>query len=161
MAALRREAERRVRDGGVVPPEIDLPAAALSGGNQQKLVVARALARDEIARRALPIDPRWSFVNEGSKTRRVLVLAQPTRGVDIAAARQIHLRIVSAAEQGAGVLVISADLDELRALCHRIVVIARGRIVGDARRNAEGHWDESASNERLGARMIEAGEGTP
>ena len=69
------------------------------------------------------------------------------------------LVIVAAAERGAGVLVISADLDELRALCHRIVVIARGRIVGDARRDAEGRWDEAASNERLGARMIEAGEG--
>ncbi len=91
----------------------------------------------------------------------MLVLAQPTRGVDIAAARQIHLRIVAAVERGAGALVISADLDELRALCHRIVVIARGRIVGDARRDAKGQWDESASNERLGARMIEAGEGAP
>jgi simple sugar transport system ATP-binding protein len=159
VAALRQEAARRVKDGGVAPPEIDLPAAALSGGNQQKLVVARALARDSVTRRRAT-DPRWSIVDAGSfRTRRVLVLAQPTRGVDIAAARQIHLKIVAAAEEGAGVLVLSADLDELRALCHRIVVIARGRIVGDARRDAEGKWDEAASNERLGARMIEAGEG--
>jgi simple sugar transport system ATP-binding protein len=143
VAALRSEAKRRVRDGAVVPEEIDLPAAALSGGNQQKLVVARALAR-----------------GGESGSPRVFVLSQPTRGVDIAAARQIHLRIVAAAESGAGVLVISADTDELRALCHRIVVIARGRIVGDARRDAEGKWDEAATNERLGARMIEAGEGT-
>ena len=160
VAALRREAARRVTEGGVSPPEIDLPAAALSGGNQQKLVVARALARDAVSRKRGPVDPRWSIVDgEKSATRRVLVLAQPTRGVDIAAARQIHLKIVAAAEEGAGVLVLSADLDELRALCHRIVVIARGRIVGDARRDAEGRWDETASNERLGARMIEAGEG--
>jgi len=160
--ALRREATRRVKDGGVAPPEIDLPAAALSGGNQQKLVVARALARDATTRRRAPTDARWSVVEAGPTeplARRVLVLAQPTRGVDIAAARQIHLKIVAAAEEGAGVLVISADLDELRALCHRIVVIARGRIVGDARRDADGRWDDSASNERLGARMIEAGEG--
>ena len=160
VAAMREEASRRVKDGGVSPPEIDLPAAALSGGNQQKLVVARALARDATVRKRAPVDPRWSIVDAGSfRTRRVLVLAQPTRGVDIAAARQIHLKIVAAAEEGAGVLVLSADLDELRALCHRIVVIARGRIVGDARRDAEGRWDEAASNERLGARMIEAGEG--
>ncbi len=159
VASLRREAARRVKDGGVAPPEIDLPTAALSGGNQQKLVMARALARDAIHRKR-DVDPRWSIVEGGAgETRRVLVLAQPTRGVDIAAARQIHLQIVAAAEQGAGVLVISADLDELRALCHRIVVLARGRIVGDARRGAEGRWDEAASNERLGARMIEAGEG--
>jgi simple sugar transport system ATP-binding protein len=158
VAALRREASRRVQDGGVAPPEIDLPVAALSGGNQQKLVMARALARDAIHRKRAA-DPRWSIVEAAAgETRRVLVLAQPTRGVDIAAARQIHLKIVAAAEQGAGVLVVSADLDELRALCHRIVVIARGRIVGDARRDAEGRWDDAASNERLGARMIEAGE---
>ena len=160
VAALRREAIRRVKDGGVAPPEIDLPAAALSGGNQQKLVVARALARDAVHRVRAPADARWSIApGLATETRRVLVLAQPTRGVDIAAARQIHLKIVAAAENGAGVLVISADLDELRALCHRIVVIARGRIVGDARRDAEGRWDDAASNERLGARMIEAGEG--
>jgi ABC-type sugar transport system ATPase subunit len=54
--------------------------------------------------------------------------------------------------------VSSSDLDELRALCHRIVVIARGRIVGDARRDAEGQWDEAASNERLGARMVVRGD---
>jgi ABC-type uncharacterized transport system ATPase subunit len=133
MGSMRKEAARRVNEGGVMPAEIDLPARALSGGNQQKLVLARALAR-------------------GAK---VLVLSQPTRGVDIAAARQIHLRIVAAAEAGAAVLVLSADLDELRALCHRIVVLARGRIVGDARRDAEGRWEEAATNERLGARMLE------
>jgi simple sugar transport system ATP-binding protein len=138
--ALRAEASRRVRDGDVSPPEIDLPVAALSGGNQQKLVLARALARG-VASEA-----------------RVLVLAQPTRGVDIHAARQIHLRIAAAADAGAAVLVSSSDLDELRALCHRIVVIARGRIVGDARRDADGQWEEAASNERLGARMVVRGD---
>ena len=140
LGALREEAKRRVREGEVAPPEIDLPVAALSGGNQQKVVLARALARDRAAR------------------HRIFVLAQPTRGVDIHAARQIHLRIAAAADAGAAVLVISADLDELRAISHRIVVLARGRIVGDARRDAEGRWDDAATNERLGARMTEAGE---
>jgi simple sugar transport system ATP-binding protein len=132
---MRKEAALRVRVGGVSPAEIDLPAAALSGGNQQKLVIARALARDPSA-------------------RRILVLAQPTRGVDINAARQIHLHVVAAAESGAAVLVLSADLDELRALCHRIIVVAHGRIVGEARRDADGRWGASASNEQLGARMV-------
>jgi ABC-type uncharacterized transport system ATPase subunit len=135
--AIRNEAERRVHDGGVVPASIDLPASALSGGNQQKLVIARALARDDAG-------------------RRILVLAQPTRGVDINAARQIHRRIVDAAEAGAAVLVLSADLDELRVLCHRIVVITHGRMVGEALRDARGQWDESATNEKLGARMVAA-----
>ncbi len=134
--AMRDEASRRVKDGAVQPAEIDLPAAALSGGNQQKLVVARALARD--ASRA-----------------RVLVAAQPTRGVDIAAARQIHARIVDAAKNGAAVLVVSADLDELRALSHRIVVMRRGRIVFEAARDAQGAWTGDATNEKLGAHMVD------
>jgi len=57
------------------------------------------------------------------------VLAQPTRGVDLGAARAIHEAICKVAEAGAGVLVVSADLAELRAICHEVAVIARGRIV--------------------------------
>jgi ABC-type uncharacterized transport system ATPase subunit len=63
---------------------------------------------------------------------------------------------VDAAEAGAAVLVLSADLDELRVLCHRIVVITHGRMVGEALRDARGQWDESATNEKLGARMVAA-----
>ena len=136
VSALREEAQRRVDSGGVSPPEIDLPADALSGGNQQKLVVARAIARG------------------GEK--RILVLAQPTRGVDMGAAQAIHERIAGAAREGAAVLVVSADLDELRALSDRILVMSRGRIVGDARRGAGGAWDDAASNEKLGERMLAA-----
>lgn len=140
LGALRREARARVRAGDVAPPELDVPAAALSGGNQQKLVLARAFAR------GAPSAPR------------IFVLAEPTRGVDLHAARRIHLRIAAAADAGAAVLVSSSDLDELRALCHRLVVVARGRVVGEARRDAEGRWDEAATNERLGARMTEGGD---
>ena len=138
LRAMTEEARRRVKEGEVSPADVDLPTRALSGGNQQKLVLARALARGD----------------RGGD--RILVLAQPTRGVDLAAARQIHLRIVAAAQEGAAVLVLSADLDELRALCHRIVVLSHGRIVGDARRDAYGAWSDEATNERLGARMVEA-----
>jgi simple sugar transport system ATP-binding protein len=60
-----------------------------------------------------------------------VVAAQPTRGVDLGAVARIHDRLRAAASAGAGVLVISADLDELLALCHRIVVMLRGRIVGE------------------------------
>ena len=86
-----------------------LPARALSGGNQQKIVVARAIARVERGARAL-------------------VLAHPTRGVDLGAARAIHAQLLEAARRGVAVLVVSADLHELRALCDRIVVLSRGRI---------------------------------
>ena len=58
-----------------------------------------------------------------------MVLAQPTRGVDLGAARAIHEAICKTAQAGAGVLIVSADLAELRAICHEVAVMARGRIV--------------------------------
>jgi simple sugar transport system ATP-binding protein len=109
--ALEQVAGARLDRAGVVPPDLDAPAVALSGGNQQKIVVARAIARTAHVA--------------------ALVLAQPTRGVDFAAAAAIHAEIVRVAEQGKAVLVLSADLVELRALCDRLLVIARGRIVAD------------------------------
>jgi simple sugar transport system ATP-binding protein len=61
-----------------------------------------------------------------------VLASQPTRGVDLGAVARIHDRLRAAATAGSGVLVISADLDELLALCHRIVVMLRGRLVGSA-----------------------------
>jgi ABC-type uncharacterized transport system ATPase subunit len=125
MSALEAEAKRRVLRSGA-PADLDRPAGTLSGGNQQKVVVARALSR----------------VAE----RRVVVAAQPTRGVDLAATRDIHDRLREAAGSGAAVLVLSADLDELRALCTRILVLARGRIVAE--------MTPEASDEEIGRRML-------
>ncbi|HEX4448977.1 MAG TPA: heme ABC transporter ATP-binding protein, partial [Polyangiaceae bacterium] len=117
--ALETEAKARLERSGIVPQDLDLPVRALSGGNRQKVVVARALARA----------PHVA----------ALVLSQPTRGVDMAGAKAIHAAIAQAAGQMAGqvagggkaVLVVSADLDELRALCDRILVMARGTITAD------------------------------
>jgi simple sugar transport system ATP-binding protein len=108
-AALEREARARLERARVVPPDLDAPVAALSGGNQQKVVVGRAVAR-AVA---------------------VFVFAQPTRGVDLGAARAIHAEILRAAGEGKAVLIVSADLAELRALCDRLLVMARGRIVAE------------------------------
>ncbi len=105
---------RRIDRFGIVPSDPARLAGALSGGNQQKIVVARALDRIE-----------------GCAERSVVVLGQPTRGVDVGAAAVIHRAIVSAAEKGLGVLVISADLGELKRLSHRILVLWRGRIVAE------------------------------
>ena len=91
------------------PTNPSLLARALSGGNQQKIVIARELSRPGL---------------------RCIVAAQPTRGVDLAATATIHGRLRAAASSGVGVLVISTDLDELLALCHRIVVLYRGALVG-------------------------------
>ena len=82
-------------------------AATLSGGNQQKLVLARALERRPA----------------------VIIAEDPTRGLDIAAARQIHDRLRAAAAAGAGILVYSSDLDEVLALADRVVVMFGGRVV--------------------------------
>lgn len=103
---------RRIERFRVEPPDRSLPAGALSGGNQQKIVIARAL--DRVAE---------------AGGRAAVVLAQPTRGVDVGAAAAIHRAIGDAASAGVAVIVISADLGELRSLSHRIVVMRRGAIV--------------------------------
>jgi simple sugar transport system ATP-binding protein len=107
--AMTREAAARA-EAAQAPRDLDLLARTLSGGNQQKLVVARAVAR---------IGPRGA---------RALVVAHPTRGVDLAASRAIHAEILAAADRGAAVLVVSADLHELRTLADRLVVLARGKV---------------------------------
>lgn len=96
----------------------------LSGGNMQKVLLARALARQP----------------------HVLVVAQPTRGLDVGAYRYVHTQLRQLRDAGSGVVVISEDLDEIISLCDRIAVLFRGRIVGDV-----GAAD--ATPERLGLMM--------
>jgi simple sugar transport system ATP-binding protein len=127
--ALGAEAAKRVARAHA-PTDLDATARALSGGNQQKLVVARAIARIE------------------AKRARVLVAAHPTRGVDLAASRAIHAEILAAAAGGAAVLVVSADLQELRALADRLIVLARGRISAEL--------SPGASDAEIGRAMLAA-----
>ena len=87
----------------------DLPARRLSGGNLQKVVLAREF--------------------EGEP--RVLVVASPTRGLDVAAIETVHQYVRDAASKGVGVLLISEDLDEILALADRVAVIYEGAIVGE------------------------------
>jgi simple sugar transport system ATP-binding protein len=105
LAAFAREkiAEFDIRTQG-----IDELVQRLSGGNQQKVVLARELSRD----------------------LRLLVAAQPTRGVDVGSIEFIHKRIVAARDSGVPVLVVSTELDEVAALADRIMVMYRGRVVG-------------------------------
>jgi simple sugar transport system ATP-binding protein len=109
-ARVRAFAEAKIADLDIRPADPEAVVRALSGGNQQKIVIARELSRPAL---------------------QAVVAAQPTRGVDLGAVARIHDRLRAAASAGAGVLVISADLDELLALCHRVVVMLRGRIVGE------------------------------
>ncbi len=110
---------RRIERFGVEPPDAARLAGELSGGNQQKLVIARALDR---------------LSKPGTKA--AAILAQPTRGVDVGAAAVIHRAVGDAAAAGIAVLVLSADLGELRLLSHRIIVMRRGKIVAELPRDA-------------------------
>jgi ABC-type uncharacterized transport system ATPase subunit len=101
-------ARRMVREYDVRTPGIDTSVGNLSGGNQQKVVVARELSRD----------------------LRLLVAAQPTRGVDVGSIEFIHKQIVATRDSGLPVLVVSTELDEVVALADRIMVLYRGRVVG-------------------------------
>ena len=76
----------------------------------------------------------------------VLIAAQPTRGLDIGAAQFVHQQLIAMAEKGIGVLLLSADLDELLAICHRFVVLYEGAIVGTLSA-------EEANREKLGLLM--------
>ncbi|MBK0418090.1 ABC transporter ATP-binding protein [Leucobacter sp. CSA1] len=107
---------------------IDTRCAYLSGGNQQKIVIARELEEDP----------------------KLLVLAQPTRGVDLGAIDFIYARIVEAAAAGCAVLLVSADLDELLRLSDRILVMYDGRIVAE-------EPAASATREQLGVHMVGIG----
>jgi ABC-type uncharacterized transport system ATPase subunit len=95
-----------LKEFDVAAPGPEAPASTLSGGNQQKLVMARELARDP----------------------RVVVAENPTRGLDIRATEAIHARLRAAAAGGAAVLVYSSDLDEVLALADRVLVASRGTL---------------------------------
>jgi simple sugar transport system ATP-binding protein len=108
LAKLDEFANTKLKEYDVRAPGITTHADKLSGGNQQKVVVARELSRD----------------------LRLLVAAQPTRGVDVGSIEFIHMQIVAARDSGVPVLVVSTELDEVVALADRIMVLYRGRIVG-------------------------------
>ena len=107
-AATRAFAEEIIRRFDVRPPNVEARVRALSGGNQQKVVVGRALAENP-----------------------AFVLAyQPTRGIDVGAAALVQSRLIEARNAGSAILLISFELDEIFALSDRVVVIFRGKIVG-------------------------------
>ena len=108
-AAVRREAMVRMQAFDIRAARPDVPFASLSGGNQQKAVLARELM--------LP----------GLK---LLVAAQPTRGLDVGAVEAIYGHIRAAAQRGVAVLLASSELDELLAVADRLVVMYRGRLMG-------------------------------
>ena len=123
-AAMRSHASKLVQDFSVKTASLDTPIKNLSGGNIQKVIMARELSRRPA----------------------VLIAAQPTRGVDIGATDYIHQRLLRQRESGTAILLISEDLDEIRALSDRIAVMYEGRIIGIVARG-------QASVEQIGLMM--------
>jgi simple sugar transport system ATP-binding protein len=109
--------------------DADTPAASLSGGNQQKCVIARELASDP----------------------RVLIAAQPTRGLDVGAIEFVHRRLVEERDKGRAILLVSLEMEEIRSLSDRVLVIYEGSIVAE--------MPPTASEEEFGIAMTGGGRG--
>jgi len=110
--ALLAHARRLISINDVRPQNAELDVRALSGGNQQKLLIGRELA----------------------DSPQIVIVSQPTRGVDVTASRAIHRRLLEARSENRAVLVVSLDLDEIKALCDRVLVLFGGEIIGELRR---------------------------
>jgi simple sugar transport system ATP-binding protein len=108
-AAVTARVDRVIREFDVRPPNRALPARALSGGNQQKLIIGR----------------------EFELPPTLLLISQPTRGVDIGAIEFIHRRLVELRDSGCAILLVSSELDEVTALADRLLVMRRGKIVAE------------------------------
>jgi simple sugar transport system ATP-binding protein len=119
----RKRAVELLREYDVRGGDWDSYAASLSGGNQQKVVVAREIA----------CDPK------------LLVAHQPTRGLDVGAIEFVHRRLIAERDRGRGVLLVSLEYEEVRSLADRILVIYEGRIAGE--------FAPDASEEELGIAM--------
>ncbi len=122
--AARDRAERLVEQYDVRTPSVDVLVSTLSGGNQQKVIVAREFDRDVA----------------------LVIASQPTRGIDVGSIEYIHSRIVEERDQGAAVLIVSSELDEIMALSDRIIVMFEGRIAGE--------FDGTATATEIGLAML-------
>ncbi len=125
--AAEDQATRLVEQYDVRTPGIDVAVSTLSGGNQQKVIVAREFDRDV------------TFV----------VASQPTRGIDVGSIEYIHSRIVEERDHGAAVLIVSSELEEIMALSDRIIVMFEGRIAGE--------FDAAATRTEIGLAMLGSG----
>ena len=122
--AARERAVRLVEEYDVRTPSVDVLVSTLSGGNQQKVIVAREFDRDV----------------------RLVIASQPTRGIDVGSIEYIHSRVVEERDDGAAVLIVSSELDEVMALSDRVLVMYEGRIAGE--------FDGSATSTDIGLAML-------
>jgi len=127
-AEIRRSAEERIREFDIRTPSPIVAAGTLSGGNQQRVVVAREFSRPVV----------------------LMIASQPTRGLDVGSIEYIHERIVKLRDKGDAVLIVSSDLDEVLALGDRIAVMYQGRMAGPFEAT-------DLTRERIGLMMAGAG----
>jgi simple sugar transport system ATP-binding protein len=104
---IKKHAQRLIKEFDVRTPSVDTPARALSGGNQQKAIIAREVDRDPD----------------------LLIASQPTRGLDVGAIEFIHKRLIEQRKKGKAVLLVSLELDEIMNISDRIAVIYDGKII--------------------------------
>jgi simple sugar transport system ATP-binding protein len=128
---MRSRARQLLREYDVRGGGCDSYAASLSGGNQQKVAVAREIG----------CDPK------------LLVAHQPTRGLDVGAIEFVHRRLIEERDRGRAILLVSLEYEEVRSLADRILVIYEGRIVGE--------FKPDASEEELGIAMTGGGRAIP
>jgi simple sugar transport system ATP-binding protein len=121
--AVQRFAARQITRFGITPPSPTQPVSTLSGGNQQRVVIARELAYNA----------------------RVIIAVHPSRGLDISASRYVHDELLACCSRGAGIILISTDLDEVLTLSHRIYILYQGRLLGPI--------EPTASREHIGRMM--------
>jgi len=107
--AIEKRVNEIIENFDVRPPNPELTAKSLSGGNQQKLIIGREFE----------LDPK------------LLLVSQPTRGVDIGAIEFIHRKLIELRDKGRAILLVSAELEEVKALADRLLVIREGKIVGE------------------------------
>ena len=136
LASRREHTEALVAEYEVRPPDPSLPISALSGGNQQKVVMARELEREPV----------------------LVLVANPTQGLDVGATALVHRKLLDARNRGAGVLLVSGDIDELLEVSDRLVVLYRGQIApespapsADATRIAHAMAGTHSGDEAVGA----------
>jgi len=125
--AAHDQAVRLVEEYDVRTPGVDVLVSTLSGGNQQKVIVAREFDRDVA----------------------LVIASQPTRGIDVGSIEYIHSRIVEERDNGSAVLIVSSELEEVRALSDRIIVMFEGQIAGE--------FDASATPGEIGLAMLGSG----
>jgi simple sugar transport system ATP-binding protein len=109
LSLAREQAEKLVKEFAVKTPSVDTPARLLSGGNLQKLILAREISRQPMA----------------------IIAVYPTRGLDVGAIESVHHMLIEERDRGSAILLISEELDELLSLSDRIAVIYEGQIIGE------------------------------